>query len=101
LLPPLVLTVVLMGIYASFVHVADASQRIWGDSAAPSSTPTRQPSATRRSSASWPDLVAVGGERLLRHLVGPDRRRFAFHRRKLAYAFAIAGIAISVADRPH
>jgi peptidoglycan/LPS O-acetylase OafA/YrhL len=34
LLPPLALTIVLMGIYASFVSVADASQRIWGDSAA-------------------------------------------------------------------
>ena len=34
LLPPLVLTIVLLAIYASFVHVADASQRLWGDSAA-------------------------------------------------------------------
>ncbi len=34
LLPPLFLTVGLLAIYASFVYVADASQRVWGDSAA-------------------------------------------------------------------
>ena len=34
LLPPLFLTVALLGIYASLVYVADASQRVWGDSAA-------------------------------------------------------------------
>ncbi len=34
LLPPLVLTIALLIIYVSLVHVADASQRVWGDSAA-------------------------------------------------------------------
>jgi peptidoglycan/LPS O-acetylase OafA/YrhL len=34
LLPPLFLTVALLAVYAWFVHVADAGQRIWGDSAA-------------------------------------------------------------------
>jgi peptidoglycan/LPS O-acetylase OafA/YrhL len=34
LLPPLLLTVALLAVYATFVHVADASQRVWGDSAA-------------------------------------------------------------------
>ncbi len=34
LLPPLLLTVALLGIYAAFVPVADASQRLWGDSLA-------------------------------------------------------------------
>lgn len=34
LLPPLLITVVLLAVYAGFVSVMDASQRIWGDSAA-------------------------------------------------------------------
>ena len=34
LLPPLLLTVTLMAVYAAFVHVADASTRLWGDSLA-------------------------------------------------------------------
>lgn len=34
LLPPLLLTIALLAVYASFFHVADASQRVWGDSAA-------------------------------------------------------------------
>jgi len=101
LLPPLVLTVVLMGIYASFVHVADASQRIWGDSAAAlfysdyrqalGHAPffgflaqTWSLSVEEHFYVIWSVLIVAA---------------FAFHRRKLAYAFAIAGIAISVADR--
>ncbi len=32
LLPPLLLTIILLAIYASLVHVTDASQRVWGDS---------------------------------------------------------------------
>jgi peptidoglycan/LPS O-acetylase OafA/YrhL len=34
LLPPLFLTVALLAIYAALVHVTDAAQRVWGDSAA-------------------------------------------------------------------
>jgi len=34
LLPPLILTVALLGIYAALVHVSDAAHRVWGDSAA-------------------------------------------------------------------
>ncbi len=34
LLPPLLLAVVLVAIYASFVHVWDVGQRVWGDSLA-------------------------------------------------------------------
>jgi peptidoglycan/LPS O-acetylase OafA/YrhL len=34
LLPPLVLSIAMLIIYVSLVHVADASQRVWGDSAA-------------------------------------------------------------------
>jgi peptidoglycan/LPS O-acetylase OafA/YrhL len=34
LLPPLLLTIVGIIIYASFVHVADAAERVWGDSSA-------------------------------------------------------------------
>ena len=32
LVPPLLLTVALLAVYAHFVHVADAAQRLWGDS---------------------------------------------------------------------
>jgi peptidoglycan/LPS O-acetylase OafA/YrhL len=32
LLPPLVMTIVLLAIYATFVYVQNASQRVWGDS---------------------------------------------------------------------
>ena len=32
LVPPLLLTIALLAIYAAFVHVADASPRMWGDS---------------------------------------------------------------------
>ena len=34
LVPPLLLVIALLGIYASFIHVADAAHRVWGDSLA-------------------------------------------------------------------
>ena len=34
LLPPLFLAVALVAIYATFVHVYESSQRVWGDSLA-------------------------------------------------------------------
>ena len=34
LVPPLLLTVILLAIFAQFVYVAEASQRLWGDSLA-------------------------------------------------------------------
>ena len=57
LLPPLVLTVALLGIYAAFVHVADASQRLWGDGAGGHVLLRRLPAGPRPralSSATWP-----------------------------------------------
>jgi peptidoglycan/LPS O-acetylase OafA/YrhL len=102
LLPPLVLTIVLLAIYASFVHVADASQRLWGDSAAAlfyyadyRQALGHQPffgylaqtwslSVEEQFYIIWSVLMVTA---------------VALHRRKLAYGFAIAGLALSNADR--
>jgi peptidoglycan/LPS O-acetylase OafA/YrhL len=104
LLPPLLLTVALMGIYASFVYVADASQRIWGDSAAAlfyyadyrqafGHAPffgflaqTWSLSVEEQFYIIWSVLMVVA---------------VAAGRRRLAYAFALVGIVASVADRAY
>ncbi len=102
LLPPLVLTVGLLAIYAAFVHVADASQRLWGDSAAAMFyyadyrqafghapffgylAQTWSLSIEEQFYVIWSVLMVVC---------------VALHRRRLAYGLAIAGIALSTADR--
>jgi peptidoglycan/LPS O-acetylase OafA/YrhL len=102
LLPPLVLTIALLAIYASFVHVADASQRLWGDSAAAlfyyadyRQALGHQPffgylaqtwslSVEEQFYIIWSVLMVTA---------------VALHRRKLAYGFAIAGLVLSNADR--
>lgn len=102
LLPPLALVIVLMGIYATFVSVADASQRLWGDSAAAifyyadyrqalGGAPffgylaqTWSLSVEEQFYVIWSILMVIA---------------FAAHRRRLAYWFAAAGMSISIADR--
>ncbi|MGO9029810.1 MAG: acyltransferase family protein [Acidimicrobiales bacterium] len=101
LVPPLLVTVALMAVYASFVHVADASQRIWGDSAAAlfysdyrqalGHAPffgflaqTWSLSVEENFYVIWSVLIVAA---------------FIAHRRRLAYVFSLAGIAFSVADR--
>jgi peptidoglycan/LPS O-acetylase OafA/YrhL len=102
LYPPLVLTVILMGIYAAFVYVADASQRLWGDSAAAlfyyadyrqafGHAPffgflaqTWSLSVEEQFYVIWSVLMVAA---------------VALGRRRLAYGFAIVGIALSVGDR--
>jgi peptidoglycan/LPS O-acetylase OafA/YrhL len=102
LLPPLGLTIVLLVIYASFVHVADASQRLWGDSAAAlfyyadyrqalGHAPffgylaqTWSLSVEEQFYIIWSVLMVTA---------------VALHRRKLAYGFAVAGLVLSNADR--
>ncbi len=102
LVPPLALTVGLLAIYASFVHVADASQRIWGDSAAAMFyyadyrqafghapffgylAQTWSLSVEEQFYIIWSVLMVLA---------------VAMHRRRLAYGFAIAGLVLSAADR--
>ncbi len=102
LVPPLVLTIVLLAVYASFVHVSDASQRLWGDSAAAMFyyadyrqaflhapffgylAQTWSLSIEEQFYIIWSVLMVVA---------------VAMHRRRLAYGFAIVGLVLSVADR--
>ena len=102
LVPPLLLTVALLGIYASFVHVANASQRVWGDSLAAMFyyadyrqaflhapffgylAQTWSLSIEEQFYVIWSILMVVA---------------VATHHRRLAYGFAVAGLALSTADR--
>ncbi len=102
LLPPLVLTIALMGIYAGLVNVADASQRIWGDSAAAMFyyadyrqafghapffgflAQTWSLSVEEQFYVIW-SVVMVAA--------------VAMRRRSAAYGLAVAGIVLSIADR--
>jgi peptidoglycan/LPS O-acetylase OafA/YrhL len=102
LVPPLVLTIALLVVYASFVHVADASQRLWGDSAATMFyfadyrqafghapffgylAQTWSLSVEEQFYVIWSVLMVVS---------------VAVRRRSLAYAFALAGLVLSTADR--
>jgi peptidoglycan/LPS O-acetylase OafA/YrhL len=102
LVPPLVLTVALLGIYAACVNVADASQRVWGDSAAAMFyyadyrqafghapffgylAQTWSLSVEEQFYVIWSVLMVAA---------------VAVHRRSLAYGLAIVGIVLSTADR--
>ncbi len=102
LLPPLVLTIVLLIIYVSFVHVADASQRVVGDSAAAMFyyadyrqalghapffgylAQTWSLSVEEQFYIIWSILMVTA---------------VALRRRSLAYVFAVAGLLLSTGDR--
>jgi peptidoglycan/LPS O-acetylase OafA/YrhL len=102
LLPPLVLTVALLAIYAHFVNVADASQRLWGDSLAAMFyyadyrqafghapffgylAQTWSLSVEEQFYILWSIAMVVA---------------VAIHKRHLAYAFAVVGLLLSTADR--
>jgi peptidoglycan/LPS O-acetylase OafA/YrhL len=103
LLPPLFITVSLLAVYAAFVSVANASQRIWGDSAAAlfyyadyrqafPANPLYGGFLTQCWSLAveeqfyliWAVLLVVA---------------LKFGHRKLCYILAIAGIVICTADR--
>lgn len=101
LVPPLLLTVALLAIYGSFVHVADASQRLWGDSV---------------SAMTYSDYrQALGHAPFFGYLaqtwsLAVEEQFYiiwavlmvaavATQKRRLSYVFAIAGITLSIADR--
>ena len=102
LVPPLLLTVALLAIYAAIVPVGDASQRIWGDSA-----------ATLFYYADY--RQALGHEPFFGYLaqcwsLSIEEQFYvvwsllvvaavAVGKRRLAYAFCLAGLFASIADR--
>ncbi len=102
LVPPLLLTVGLLAIYASLVQVPDAAQRVWGDSAAALFYYADYRQAFGHApffgylaqtwSLSVEEQFYVVWSLLMVAAVAVGRRR-------LAYGFAVAGIALSLADR--
>ncbi len=102
LLPPLALAIGLLAVYASFVHVADASRRIWGDSAAALFYYADYRQALGHApffgyfAQTWSLSVEEQFYILWSVLMVAA---VAWHKRRLAYGFAIAGIVLSVADR--
>ncbi len=102
LVPPLLLTIGLLALYAAFVHVADAAQRLWGDSFAAMFYYADYRQAFGHApffgylaqtwSLSVEEQFYVVWSLLMVAAV-------ATHRLRLAYVFAIGGLALSVADR--
>ena len=102
LVPPLLLTIGLLALYAAFVHVADAVTRLWGDSFAAMFYYADYRQAFGHApffgylaqtwSLSVEEQFYIVWSVLMLAAV-------ATHRLRLAYVFAIGGLALSVADR--
>ena len=102
LLPPLLLTVALLGIYAYFVNVTDAAQRLWGDSFAALFYYADYRQAFGHApffgylAQTW-SLSVEEQFYILWSLAMVAA--VAVHRRRLAYGLAIVGMLASSADR--
>ena len=102
LLPPLLLTVALLAIYAHFVNVADAAQRLWGDSFAALFYYADYRQALGHApffgylAQTW-SLSVEEQFYILWSLAMVAA--VAAHKRRLAYGFAIVGMLASTADR--
>jgi peptidoglycan/LPS O-acetylase OafA/YrhL len=102
LVPPLLLTVVLLAIYAHFVNVSDAANRLWGDSFAAIFYYADYRQALGHApffgylAQTW--SLSVEEQFYILWSIAMVAA-VAAHRRRLAYGFAIVGLLASNADR--